>query len=215
MNQKTDRSLIVPPHLIKLANAETYQECKKVVRKALKHSPLCSETANLEDIYQDAWYILLRNWSIAGYITLYRCRYLARTARNLCYTMMRQRLVVTREDPETVADALPDIPPPDQPFLEHYSAVFDALRDKYGLEKINDPLNLPPDDPGIQALKIQLKQLPDNQWKILWLKYYCHYSYKEIAALLDTSEAYVGQLINRTKENIRVQQQQTHTHGTH
>jgi RNA polymerase sigma factor (sigma-70 family) len=215
MRQETNISDVIPPHLFKLANVEKYLECKKVVRKVLASSAWCSQTANMEDIYQEAWCILLCNWSLLQNITLYRCRYLARTAQNLCKSMMRKRQLLSNIEPEVVAGELPDVPYQNQPFLERYSVVFDELREKYGLQKIEDPLSLPSDDPTLQAFKIQLQQMESNQWKALWLKYYCDYSYKEIAAILNTSEEMVGQWLHRAKENIRTQETQNYPYGTH
>jgi len=193
--------MVVPPYLANQISKDSYASCIGVVRSALYG--YCLEANNFKDLYQEAWLIVLKNWIEQKPITLDRCRYLAQTAKNLCINMMRKRHLLSEEEAEDALNRLTTESYQPNALLEHYSEVFDNIREKYGLNKLEDPLAIDPEDPRLLAFKAELQSIPDKEWRALWLKYYCNYSYKEIASVLDLEESSVDQLLHRSKKRLK------------
>lgn len=192
----------IPPHLANLIDAKVYASCMATVRYAMQGS-FCAESHNFKDIYQHCWLIILEKWVNKRPAPIEHCGFILKIAKNLCYQLLRKHKWLSQEALDNLVNKLkaegeyePNL------LLEHYSEIFDSLREHYGLEKVYTPLS-PSEAERLAILRENLAEMDGQIWRVLWLKHYCDYSYKEIAHILNVQVEYVGVLMHRSHERLR------------
>lgn len=178
-----------------------YKACIQHVKNSLFGN--CREPANFKDIYQEAWFIYLKRKVKERNIEIdsWYCKSLAKTARFLCFRMRRGQAHIHLGEADKYDESLEDELSSINPLLELYSETFDKMMIRYGLKKLDNPLNQQT-ALHLVEFKALLNQMEDKDWRIVWLKYYCGYSYKEIAVILDITEGYVETRLHRSREKI-------------
>jgi RNA polymerase sigma factor (sigma-70 family) len=186
----------VPPHLAE-AVTKFYHEYRPVVRTSV-YGP-CRETYNFEDIYHDAWFIVLKNY-LKGEITTLELPYLVQVARYMCINILRKNKKITEAECVYGHPGMSDLEEEwTTGIVLHCSAVFKIIQERYGLPRQPDGL-LTAKAAQILFKKRSISKLKDTDWKILSLRYYYNFSYEDIAKALDTQVGYVGVALTRYRK---------------